>query len=407
MKIDWNKRGDWLRPERLLATAEREGKKPASGPPWYFFFCVSLMVFFLLSHPVMRLPLFAPQHASQQIMVSQSIAVAGGACTPMSGYLHCRVLTIVTHPTSTLLNFPVLVSTNVGTTPQSGTCLDHVYTSDSGGTTLIPWEIDKCSPPGIFVDWVLIASVSSSVDTIFYISYDNASITTAQNTGSVGPTHVWDANYVMVQHLTSNVTVTDSTSNALTCTVNGTVTGTIAQIGNGTTTNGTAANFVGCGAGVQVAAQAMTISGWVKANSGTVGWIINKNYDGSRAPYGIGGPGASIPGMAFFDGGWRNTGVTTNYRGDGLFHFVAGTYDGTILRYFLDGTQETSLSYSGSTGTGTGVVGIGEYVNNSEAMNGSLDEIRVSNSVRLPAWIASEWLNQKSSSTFLTVGAEI
>lgn len=376
---------------------------PAEVKPARKFFAIAGLVFLLLGHPL----LFSPQHASQQIMVSQSIAVSGAACTPVSGYLHCRVLTITQHPTSTLTNFPVLVSANYGGNAQSASCFDHVYTSDSLGTTLIPWEQEHCNAPAVVVDWVLVTPVSSSADTLFYVSYDNASITVAQNTGSVGPTHVWDANYQLVAHLVSNTSVTDSTSNANTCTVNGTVSSVTGQISLGTSTNGTAANFVGCGAGVQVAAQAMTISGWVKANAGTVGWIINKNYDGSRAPYGIGGPGASIPGMAFFDGGWRNTGVTTNYRGDGLFHYVAGTYDGTILRYFFDGTQDTTLSYSGSTGTGTGVTGIGEYINNSEAMNGSLDEIRVSNSVRLPAWITAEYNNQKTSSTFLTVGAEI
>jgi hypothetical protein len=378
---------------------------PAEVKPARKFFAIAGLVFLLLGHPL----LFSPQHASQQIMVSQSISVSGAACTPMSGYLHCRVLTIVTHPTSTLTNFPVLVSTSYGGNAQSASCFDHVYTSDSLGTTLIPWEQEHCSPPAGVVDWVLVTPISSSADTLFYVSYDNASITVAQNTGSVGPTHVWDANYQLVAHLVSNSSVTDSTSNANTCTVNGTVSSVTGQISLGTSTNGTAANFVGCGAGVQVAAQALTISGWVKSSTVNVGWVINKNYDGSRVPYGIGNPGSSEPGMSFYDGSWHSTGVVTNYKGDGLFHFVVGTYDGTTLKYFFDGnaTPETTLSYSGSTGTGTGVVAIGEYINNSEAWNGSLDEVRVSNSVRVPAWINFEWLTQKTSSTALTVGAEI
>lgn len=351
------------------------------------------------------------QYPAQQLLVSQKISGSAAACTPMTGYLHCRVLTIDHTQVggSTLSSFPVLVNTNYGGNAQSASCYDHVYTSDQGGTTLIPWEQEHCNPPAVVVDWVLIASISSSADTIFYVSYDNAAITTPQNTGANGPTHVWDTNYQLVAHLVSNVTVTDSTSNANTCTVNGTVTSATGQISLGTATNGTAANFIGCGAGVQVAAQALTLSGWVKSGAVNVGWVINKNFDGTRVPYGIGSPGSTEPGMSFYDGAWHSTGIITDYRNDGLFHFLVGTFDGATLKYYFDGaaTPETTLSYSGSTGTGTGVVGVGEYINNAAAWNGSLDEVRVSNSVRPSNWIVAEWKNQKTSSTFLTVGAEI
>lgn len=76
MKTDWNKRGKWLHSENLLAAAERERKKKASGPPWHFFFCVSLMVCFLLTHGV-RLPLFSPQVVS----VHHKVAAGGGTIT--------------------------------------------------------------------------------------------------------------------------------------------------------------------------------------------------------------------------------------------------------------------------------------------------------------------------------------
>ncbi len=398
--MNWNDRGAWLHPENLLRTATERPSK-AKWQTAKKLCLQSILVALLTLHP-WHSPLWQTRIAGPGGMAPSG---SGAACTPMTGYLHCRVLTIDhTQVGSTLTNFPLLVNTTYGANAQSASCLDHVYTSDAGGTTLIPWEIDKCTPPAVVIDWVLISSVSSSVDTLFYVSYDNAGISTAQNTGGAGPTNVWAAAYQFVGHLTNTG---DSTSNAHTCSLNGTVTGGAAQISSGFVTNGTAANYTTCGTNIQVGAQAVTVSGWAKSNTVNTGYIVNKNYDGSRVPYSLGNPGASEQGFGFFDGGWHTTGLTTNYRGDGLFHFIVGTYDGTTLRYYFDGSPETTLSYSGSTGTGTGQTSIGAYINNSEAWNGTIDEARILNTVLTAAQILVEWKSQKTSSTLLTVGAEI
>lgn len=413
MKIDWNQRGQWLSPESLLATAKRERaksiqeelirRKVISSSPWKFF-AIAAAVFFLMAHPVVRLPRFAPQMLTA-IVGDTHHSSSGAACTPTTGYLHCRVLTIDHNQVggSTLTNFPVLVSTSFGVA-QSATCLDHVYTSDSGGTSPIPWEIDHCTPPAGVTDWVLVTPISSSADTLFYVSYNNASITVGQNTGAAAPTNVWASAYQFVAHLTSTG---DSTSNVHNCSLNGTVNGAAAHISSGFSTNGTAANYTTCSASIQVNAHAMTVSGWAKSNLVNTGYIANKNFDGTRVPYSLGNPGSSEPGFGFYDGAWHSTGVTTNYRNDGLFHYIVGTYDGTTLRYYFDGGAETTLSYSGSTGTGTGLTSIGAYINNSEAWNGILDEVRIMNTVLTPGEIIANMNSQSTGSTFVGVGAEI
>jgi hypothetical protein len=46
------------------------------------------------------------------------------------------------------------------------------------------------------------------------------------------------------------------------------------------------------------------------------------------------------------------------------------------------------------------------YVTTSGNFTGSLDEVQLSNSVRSAQWIATEYANQNSPSTFYSVGNE-
>lgn len=52
----------------------------------------------------------------------------------------------------------------------------------------------------------------------------------------------------------------------------------------------------------------------------------------------------------FFDGSWHNpTGFTPSV--NVWYHYV-GTYDGTTLRFYVNGSQNSSLNYSGTPGSG-------------------------------------------------------
>ena len=337
------------------------------------------------------------------------------ACTPASGFLHCRLITIDATQVggSTLSNFPVLVSATLGSSRiQNASCFDIVFTSDSGGTTKIPWEQETCTQgTGAIKDWVKVVSVSSSVNTIVYVSYDNSGISTAQNTGVAASTNVWTNGFQGVWHLPDGSTLSflDSTVGAHNGTMQGTVTAAVGQIDGAEAQDGNIANYITVGSTVQPAATAVTVSAWVKATAGTVGVILNKNYDGSTVPYLLGSPGAGTPGFAFFDGAsFHTTGVGTDYRGDGNFHYVVGTYEGTTENYYLDGVIDGTLSFSGSMSTtNTGQTSIGNYINNSETLAGTIDEARVSNVVRTQGWLTAEFNNQKTSPTFPTVGSEL
>ncbi|MFQ6013253.1 MAG: extracellular solute-binding protein, partial [Thermoplasmata archaeon] len=57
----------------------------------------------------------------------------------------------------------------------------------------------------------------------------------------------------------------------------------------------------------------------------------------------------------------------------GVFHHVAGTYDGTTMRLYLDGAEVGNLSISGTVGVGTGV----RF--SDEPLDGLLDEVEIFN----------------------------
>ena len=121
---------------------------------------------------------------------------------------------------STQSNFTVLVSLTdpaLKTVANGGHVVnangyDIGFYADSGGTTKLKWEVEKYDgTTGNLIAWVKIPSVSSSIDTVFYLMYGDSSINTDQS----DPPNTWDSNFKGVWHLGngSTLSLNDSTSN--------------------------------------------------------------------------------------------------------------------------------------------------------------------------------------------------
>ena len=341
-----------------------------------------------------------------------------GACTPAAGYSHCRILTIDYTQTggSGLTNFGVLVSTALGSSRiQSSNCYDAIFTSDAGGTTKIPWEMETCTQAtGLILAWVGLSSVSASANTLFYVSYDNSSISTAQNTGSYAPSNVWDSTFQGIWHLSNGTTLTaiDSSTSGN----NGTITGataTTGQIDGG-------ANFVASNspeialgsisamAGVTYA----TLSAWFQRSSPGATVVLGKDNADYRFQV-LASPDGNVYVSA------ENGAVTSGSfaSNDTNWHQIAMVFNGSLsgnsarLVAYLDGVQQ-SMSFSGTIpatlGSATPVnigYGSGNY------STGNIDEMRVSSGAslsasRLAGWVTAEYNNEKSGSTFVTAGVE-
>jgi hypothetical protein len=139
-----------------------------------------------------------------------------------------------------------------------------------------------------------------------------------------------------------------------------------------------------CGTTINPSAQPIALAGWCRSTStGRPEFLVNKNFGSSVVPYSLslgGTPGGGvIDGFAFFDGShWRKSGITTDVRGDGKWHFVAGTWDGTTASFYLDGRLDASAAPGGTRPTtGSGQTAIGAYLNDSAYFIGELDELTI------------------------------
>jgi len=92
---------------------------------------------------------------------------------------------------------------------------------------------------------------------------------------------------------------------------------------------------------------------------------------------------ASPPGYAekagfFIEGVSSNWLVSTTSINDGLWHHIAGTYDGSNIKIFVDGVLENSTTGSGHATNSNQDLTIG-YRNNDYLFKGKLDEVRIWN----------------------------
>lgn len=128
----------------------------------------------------------------------------------------------------------------------------------------------------------------------------------------------------------------------------------------------------------------MTLSAWVKANAGTSGFVMTKGFNGSVLPYSLNVGGNASPyqldGVGFFPGyAWISSGIiATSIRGDGLYHHIAGTYDGVSLKYYVDGVlKNTSAQGYWNMPQNNNTIDIGAYRTDGAYFSGLIDDVRI------------------------------
>lgn len=263
---------------------------------------------------------------------------------------------------------------------------------------------------GQLIAWVQIPTLSNAIDTVIYVYYGNAAATDQQDR-----TGVWDSNYQAVYHLPNGTTLSagDSTSNGNSGTLNG-VTASSGEIDGGAGFNGSG-NYIDAGnsSSVQITGNGITLSAWLKptnANGNGYERLIVKEMPSNGDPYvsyalyrtsgtssvdigvATGGAGSlsSVEGGALSAGAWT---------------YVVGTYDGSNLRLYVNGSQVSTGAKTGNiSGTSRDLIIGGDTEINSEFFNGVMDEIRISNAARTAGWIATEYNNESSPATFYSVG---
>ena len=146
-------------------------------------------------------------------------------------------------------------------------------------------------------------------------------------------------------------------------------------------------SFNGSSGLVQVAASpslglsgAMTLSGWINPATSQSGWrtIVQRQLDayflnasndsGALRPSG----GATLAGTTSWVGGTTPSPI-------GAWTHIALTYDGSMLRLYVNGVQAATLAASGTIQASSSPLWIGGNQPYGEYFNGLIDDVRVYN----------------------------
>lgn len=298
---------------------------------------------------------------------------------------------------------------------------DDLRFTTSDGTTEIAREI-------VFFDGTngevhfLAPSLSSSVDTDFYVYYCNATASDYATSATYGAEAVW-SDYVAVWHNQEDPSggapqILDSTSNSHDMTSAGSMTSGDLVAGQ---LSGYALDFDGSDDYLTVG-DSDELDTWISQTIQL--WIKTTNTTHGKAFLSKLAPGAGT------DGGWAmnfdNSACTTcaiylTYNGtsattiarttssvsSGNWVMLHGTQDaGTRADIYFNGSSEGNDTSTSGISRGTHVVNQASRGNTGVKIATLIDEARIRNDALSSGWISTEFNNQNGSSAFMTFGTE-
>jgi biopolymer transport protein ExbB len=343
----------------------------------------------------------------------------------LSGYSYYRTLTI-DHTKcggSDSSSFPVLISgtytwfKTVGNSGhvQSSSGYDIVFSTDQ--STVLNFErVSWSASTGVVEFYVNVATVSHSSNTVLYVYYGNAAITTDQQNAS----STWNSNYKNVYHFqeSTGTTNADSTSNAITATKQsaGHPASVAGQIGNAVSFNGTTdyETATAMTTGDKTVECWLNMSTWAYDGGGVAQRIVFCNIDGTNS-YQVSQINNSGANGNFNNFLWQVSDSANTYLICGnsnlstsTWYYVVGVFTASSHTAVLY-VNATSTSGGGASTYGiasSGSTFFGKRQDSTGFFSGTMDEVRISNAVRSADWITTTYNNQNSPSTFYTVGSE-
>lgn len=316
-------------------------------------------------------------------------------------------------------NFPVLLSTNsvlLSTASAGGhmlTAYDLVFSTFSDCHYLLHWDSETVNATGSgqLNYWVNVPSVSSTTDTVFYSCYGNAAITSYRGIS----TATWDSNYGAVWHLPNGTTLNanDSTVNGNTPSATNGTTSTSGQIDGAAAFDGSSNYIQYPDASSLQSTSNLTVSVWVYLQSyGTPN--LSETFlkkDGNYISRFDNSAGGTAPDYNFFWFDGTNVDIMTIAAPalNSWHYFVTTVSGNAIAASYLDGSLITTSSgvLFATSRVLTNPETLGGASGGGENLQGNLDEVRMSNSVRSSDWILTEYNNQISPSSFIIFDTEI
>lgn len=356
------------------------------------------------------------------------LALLLAAQTCFGGYSFSRTVTIdhTKVPNTDQANFTVLISGTYsylatvgnGGNVQSASGYDVAFGTTSNCSSLVNWDQETWTDTtGLVNYWVKIASVSHTTDTVFYMCYGDAGVVSFQG-GATGT--AWDQ-ASRIYHCPDGTTLTcadysvNATLNTSSTLTNHAATAVAGQIdgGVGTDLNKYLHDDAARGGGsTGYANPPLTFSVWVKTTFGSNAPFVTFGTDtgGNQCmlySY-VGGGNKAL----FFEGSTLTV-TSTSTVNDGNWHYLVGVADNANSannsHIYFDGALEATgtISWNIFIGSATDQLTVGRLGGGTQPMTGSVDEIHIINTNRGADWIATEYNNQKTPSTFYAIGAPV
>lgn len=316
-----------------------------------------------------------------------------------------------------LTNFPVLISTtdnNLKNKAQSnGNDIIFVPTSNDWTTSSyndrLAHEIEEFnSSTGELVSWVNVTSISSSTNSSIYMYYGN-NVCTSNLRNAEG---VWDSNYVAVYHLNQTGTVnrTDSTSNDNDASTSGyegdeSTTGIIA---GGDYLEGTNDQLVASdSSSFSFTNPSLTMEAWFKFDvlPPDEQSLIRKERQWQLGFI----DSNTIRNLVETDGtnGWTANNDEDYTFSTGVWYYSVFIYDGATGIHIVNTSKiGPSHTITGNIVDTANNVDFGYCTNTGRFMNGTLDEIRISDIARNRSWINATCHNINNTANFLGFGGQ-
>ena len=329
-----------------------------------------------------------------------------------SSWLYRKVITIdytkVGSTGAPHVNFPVLVSLTSDAHLSSNARSDgyDILFTSSDGTTKLYHDRESYSS-GTLVAWVKILSLSASANTVIYMYYGNAVASDQQDKNNT-----LNSNYKGVWHLDeASGTFYDATSNHNDGTDYVSATGKTGIIGSGQEFDG-ADDYVDVGNDASLSmTSGITIEAWIywHGESSATDDLQNVVTNGAwnralrvtEPDHWVGG-GSHVLSM-FTIGGANKFLYSSSQLSTNTWTHIATTYDGSALKIYINGEEDTSNAASGSIVSAADNTYIGTEETSVYMFDGIIDEVRVSSTARSSGWILTEYNNQNSSSTFYSI----
>ncbi|MFX1249762.1 MAG: DUF2341 domain-containing protein, partial [Promethearchaeota archaeon] len=306
---------------------------------------------------------------------------------------------------SDLINFPTLIDlydSDLHIDAQASGS-DILFTDATGH--LLDYEIEHYnrvynSTHAHLVAWMK-TNLSSTQDTIISMYYGYPAGSSQEN-----PKGVWDNNYVGVWHLAEDPTgiIYDSSSSGN----DGT------SVGGMTSNNQIKGPIDGClvfdgiddyidtgnDSSLDITGD-ITMQFWVKAENyvNDPDMLTKGSYTQAYSSFIYDANDDNSDGVFYFKLNNHNL-ISTSTLNTGTWYSIVGTREGTTMRIYINGLEDASDTYSTAIETIIDPLTIARSLDN---LNGTMDEVRLSNIARSSDWIATEYNNQHDPASFYSV----